>query len=264
MTSERREAKELDDALDGASTTDETRPLAETADSVRRALASDVPPADRTRALFLSGVTARERTGFSPRRVLVPALAVAVVVFAVFAGQNALPGEQLYPVREALNAVGIGETPLAEVEGHLNEAAGLINEADRALDKDPEKALLLAVRALEKLGPARDLLPELNEERREEKLALIEDLEDRAVDMIAGSVEQRNELEEDAGDEADENDSGSGSEHSGGDDTSGPGSDDDSGSGSDDSGSDDSGSDDSGSDDSGSDDSSGSGSGSED
>ena len=60
MSNERREAKALDEALNGASTADETRPLTETADSVRRTLATDVPPADRTRALFLSGVAARE------------------------------------------------------------------------------------------------------------------------------------------------------------------------------------------------------------
>jgi hypothetical protein len=276
MSNERREAKALDEALNGTSSNDETRPLVETADHVRRALETDVPPADRMRALFISGVSAREKTGFSPLRILVPALAMAVIVFAAFAGQYALPGEQLYPVREALNAVGIGDTPLDEIEDHLHEAGRLVNQADEAVDTDPERALSLAVRALEQLGPARDLLPELNEEQREDKLDQIEDFEDGAIDTIEEAIEERQELEEEAAEEAEDNrdsgsddsgggdNSGSGSDDSGGDDNSGSGSDDSDDSSGSGSGSDDSSGSGSGGDDGDSDDSSGSGSGSDD
>lgn len=269
MTTERKDAKALDEALKGASSSDETRPLTETADALRGALATDVPPADRQRALFLSGVSARDRARFSPLRVLVPAMAIAVLIFAVIASSRALPGEQLYPMREALNAVGIGDTPVDEIDDHLNQAAALVSQADRVVETNPDRALALAVRALEQLGPARELVPELNGERQEERIETIEDLEERAVQTIEEALEEgeeeAEESDEDGGsgsdDSGDDDDSGSGSDDSGGDD-------DNSGSGSDDSGGDDdnsgSGSDDSGSDDnsgSGSDDSSGSGGG---
>ena len=287
MTEDRKRAKELEAALQGDARNEETQPLVDTAERLRRTLAVDVPPADRQRALFLSGIEARRHVRLSPLRLAVPALAIAVVVFAVIAGRHALPGEQLYPFREALNAVGIGESPIAEVDTHLNEAWRLVKQADEIVDTNPERALSLAIRGLEELGPARELVAELNAERAEEKLDQIEDVEDDALDTIedaldarADAVEAEEERSEDARDDSgSSDDSGSGSDDSGSDD-SGSGSDDsgsgsdDSGSGSDDSGSggddsgsgsDDSGSDDSGSDSgSGGDDSGSSGSGSDD
>ena len=249
MTEERRRAKALDAALRGETSDDETRPLLETAERVKRDLSVDVPPADRQRALFLSGVASRRGVRFSPGRLAVPAMAVAVVLFAFLAGRRALPGEQLYPVREALNAVGIGETPVAQVDDYLNESARLIAQAEEIVDSNPERALALAIRGLEELGPARQLVGGLSDERAEEKLDQIEDFEDGALDTIEDALDERADAEEDR-----RHDSG---DDSGSDDSSGPGSGDD-GSG-DDSGSDDSsgpGSDD----DSGSDDSSGPGS----
>ena len=266
MSNKRREAKALDDALDGASTTDHTQPLTETADSVRRSLATDVPPADRTRALFLSGVAERERARFSPVRVLVPALALAIVTLTGLAGQSALPGQGLYPVREAMNSVGIGRSPVAEIDEHCKEALALIGKAEASIDTNPEQAIALAVLAIEQLGPARELLPELNGGQRGDWVEWVEDLEEDAVEIIAEASEEENEGSDDnsghgSGDFG-SNDSGghdnsrSGSDDSGGD-NSGSGSD-DSGSGSDDSGGhDNSGS---GSDDSGSGSESGSGS----
>lgn len=282
MSNERRQEKALDAALDDGSTRDEeTQPLVDTAARVKQTLAVDVPPADRQRALFLSGVASRERTGFSPLRLLVPALAIAIVIFAGLAGQNALPGQSLYPVREAMNTVGIGRSPVAEVDDYCEEAVRLIRRAEASLDADPEGAIALAVQAIEQLGPARRLLPELNVQR-EEWLEWVEDLEEDAVEIIAEASEEQEEEEEEGSDDSSGpgsdgsgNDNfGPGSDDSGGDDSgghdnSGPGSDDssgdDSGSGSDDSDGDDSGS---GSDDSGSgsddSDSSGSGSGGDD
>jgi hypothetical protein len=278
MSNDKRNERSLDSALDGNSADDETRPLVETADSVKQALAVDVPPADRQRALFLSGVAARERRLFSPARVLVPAFALALIVFAAFAGQNALPGQGLYPVREALNSVGIGDTPGAEIEDHLFHAARKLKEADDVVDESPARARNIAIDCLRYLDSARDFLPELDGERAEERLEQIADFEDDAVDIL---IEAREEEQEALEDREDAEDSDSDDSDSGDDDNSGSGSDDsgsdddNSGSGSDDSGSDDnsgSGSDDSSgsgsdSDDnsgSGSDDSSGSGSGSDD
>ena len=264
MSNERRQEKALDAALDGGTPDEETQPLVDTASRVKQTLAVDVPPADRQRALFLSGVAARERAArFSPLRVLVPALAIAIVTFAAVAGQNALPGQSLYPVREAMNTVGIGRSPIAEVDDHCEEAVRLIERAEDSLDEDPEGATTLALRAIQRLGPARSLLPELNGER-EDWVEWVEDLEDDAIEIIVeASEEQEESSDESSGPGSDESgsddsgsgsdNSGSGSDDSGGDDSSGPGSDDsdgdDSGSGSDNSGS---GSDDSGGDSSGS------------
>lgn len=277
MSNDKRNERSLDSALSGKSADDETRPLVDTADHVKQALAVDVPPADRQRALFLSGVATRERRLFSPARILVPAFAIAVIVFGAFAGQSSLA--ERGPFRDALNAVGIGESPNEEIDGHLFYAAKQLEEADDVVDENPVRARNIAIDCLGYLQAARRLLPELDGERAEERLDQIADFEDDAVDII---VEAAKEEEDALEDRADSDDSGSGSDDSGSDDdSSGPGSDDsgsdddNSGSGSDDSGSDDnsgSGSDDSsgsgsGSDDnsgSGSDDSSGSGSGSDD
>jgi uncharacterized membrane protein YgcG len=272
MSNEKRQEKALDAALDGSTPDEETQPLVDTAARVKQTLAVDVPPADRQRALFLSGVAARERTRFSPLRVLVPALAIAIVILTGFVGQTALPGQGLYPVREAMNSVGIGTSPVAEVDDHCKEALALIRRAEASIDTDPEEATALAVLAIEELGPARRLLPELNGQR-EDWIEWVEDLEEDAVEIITEAAEEQ---QESADDNSGPGSDGSGSENSGsGSDNSGSGSgnsgsgsddagDDNSGSGSDDSGDDNSGSgsDDSGSGGSGSDDSSGSGSGS--
>jgi hypothetical protein len=247
MSNDKRQEKALDAALNDSTPDEETQPLAETAARVKQTLAVDVPPADRQRALFLSGVAARERTRFSPLRVLVPALALATLILTGFVGQTALPGQGLYPVREAMNSVGIGTSPMAEVDDHCKEALALIRRAEASIDTDPEEATALAVLAIEQLGPARQLLPELNGER-EDWIDWVEDLEEDAVEIITEAAEEQEESSDD--------NSGPGSDDSGSDD-SGSGSD-DSGSGSDDSGGDNSGS---GSDDSGSgSDNSGSGS----
>lgn len=264
MSTERRQARKLDEALRGAAPDDETGPLTQTADELRDSFLTDVPPADRQRALFLSGVTSLERSRFSPVRVLVPALTIGILAFAVMVGQRALPGEQLYPLREAMNAVGIGEASIDEVDAHLHESAKFIRQARLILEENPDRALALAVQALEELGPARELIPELNG-RQDEKLEQIEDLEDEAVDLIEEAIENRDrsEIETNGSSGSDDDDSGPGD---GGDDSSGSGSgdsdddgdgDDSSGSGSGDSDEDSSGS---GNDDTG-DDSSGPGSG---
>ena len=184
MGSERREARKLDRALNGAEVEEGSHPLSDTAVDMQRLLAVPVPPPDRQRALFLSGVANRGRRGFPVARLLVPAMSVAVLIFAVAASRNALPGEQLYPLREALNAVGVGEAPQTEVDDRLHEASRLLAEARRALEVNPGKSLRLAIEALEQLGPARELLPELTS-RRAATLRTIESLEGRAVKIIA-------------------------------------------------------------------------------
>jgi hypothetical protein len=253
MSNDKRNERSLDSALDGNAADDETRPLVETADRVKQALAVDVPPADRQRALFLSGVATRERRLFSPARILVPAFAIAVIVFGAFAGQSSLADRG--PFRDALNAVGIGESPNEEIDGHLFYAAKQLEEADDVVDENPVRARNIAIDCLGYLQAARRLLPDLDGERAEERLDQIANFEDDAVDIIVEAAKEEEDALEDRADSddsrSDDDNSGSGSGDSGSDD-------DNSGSGSDDSGSDD---DNSGS---GSDDSSGSGSGSDD
>ena len=266
MSNDRRNEKTLDSALDGKGADEETRPLVDTAERVKQALAVDVPPADRQRALFLSGVAMRERRLFSPARILVPALAIAFIAFGAFAGQSSLADRG--PLRDALNAVGIGQSPNEEIDGHLFYAAKKLEEADDVVDDSPTRAQNIAIDCLGYLQDARRLLPELDGERAEERLEQITDFEDDAVDILIEAREEQKEALEDRGDSDDsgsDDHSGSGSDDSGSDDSgsgSGHSGSGDSGSGSGHSGSDDSGSGDSGSgsDDSGSGDS-GSGSG---
>ena len=245
MTEERREAKHLDEALSGQRSSADD-PLVETADALKRSLAVDVPPADRTRALFLSAIGAREKRGFAAGRVLVPALGVAVLIYAVMAGQDAAPGERLWPVRKALHAVGVGEDPVEEADDHLFRASQILKEARLALDTNPGKSLRLAVTTLEYLGEIRGEL-HLVGDQRGSIVERIEALEDRAVDVMELALEPE-EIDDNSGpgsSEADDDSSGPGSGDDSTDDSSGSGSgddatDDSSGSGSGDSGSDDS------------------------
>ena len=281
MSIEKKQAKELDDALRGNGVSGETDPLKETAETVSRSLAVDVPPADRQRALFIAGVGGRDRTRRVPvARLLVPAMAVLVLLFAAMAARRALPGEELYPFRQALNVVGLARTPVDAVDDHLSDSARLLRDADDTLVTNPDRARSLAIKALQELGQARELLPELGNQR-EATLERVEDFEEQAIELIEEAAETEEELLEEredaqedrsgSGEGSDDDDnSGPGSDDSSGsgsgsDDNSGPGSDDSSGSGSgDDSSGSGSGSDDSSGSGSGSGDSSGSGSGSDD
>ena len=278
MTDEHRRAKELDDALAGRASGESE--LVATAAGVTRSLATDVPPAERQRALFVNAVGAREKRHFSATRLLVPALGLAVIAYAVMAGRGAVPGERLYPLRKALNAVGVTNDPVVEVDDHLHKAALILRDARLALATNPGKSIRLAVTTLEYLGQVRAMLPELGDERRS-RVERIEELEDNAVDVMGLALEpeeiddgsgpgssstddnsgSNSGVEDSSGSGSDDDNSGSGSDDSSGSGSADDSSDDSGGSGSSDSGSDDddsgSGSDDSGS---GSDDSSGSGS----
>ena len=288
----RKVARELDDTLSGRAVPEdpEVQALTTAAARLERALDFDTPTAARERAMFVSAVAARH-VGFNPARLIAPAIALAAVIALVFtAGRTALPGESLYPVRKALGTVGLAKSTLEEVDSRIARANRLLTDAEIEQDDNPGTALRLAVQAFRELGPATDLLEELEGDARDTRMEAIESLEGRAIDIImeVGDADE-DQQPDDVEDENEDNsgpseNSGPGSDDSG-DDNSGPGSDDsgsdNSGSGSDDTsgsgdnsgpGSDDSGGGDnsgSGSDGSGSDsddttDSSGSGSGSDD
>lgn len=242
MGEERRRARALDEEIGRDGSAD---PLAGVADKVRGALATDVPPADRQRALFLSGIAGRRRRGFSTWRLAVPATGLAALLAFVFvAGQSALPGDRLYPVRKAFNSVGLGRSALEEARTNIDEATRLVHAGEASIAINPGRALRLAVAALEEIGVARHIIDALDERHVAEDESL-EGLEDRAVAIISDTLEPSESEDENGSDGSGEDDSGS--------DDSGHSRSDDSGSG--DSGSPDSGSGDSGSGDSGSGDS---------
>jgi hypothetical protein len=280
--SDRKTAKDLDAALEGANPTQEVEPLVEVAARLQDRMDVDAPAAARERALFTRGVGLR-RKGFNPLRVVSPALAVVgLVAIIAFIGGRALPGETLYPVREALGSVGLANLPEEEFEEHTDDADRLLTQAVVALGTDePGRAESLALRAMIELEEARGLIEELARSNRVDAAALVDRLLGRARTLIttaALTIEGAGDDDSSGPGSGDEDNSGPGSGDednsgpgSGDEDNSGPGSGDDdssgpgsggdnSGSGSDSSGSGSGGGDSSGSG-SGDGDSSGSGSG---
>ena len=248
-------------------------PLIGQADEVRKELSVLAPAAGRERALFVQGVGARSHP-LLPLRFLMPAAAVvaAIAVLAGF-GKSAMPGQTLYPVREALASVGLASSAEEEIHRRVDNARAELRTADGLLDDRPAAAQRLILAAIGDLQRARDLSGDLKGEERTDYLEEMSEMEGWAIEMLTaitlGPDDQTEILDEDDSDERldededqDEDNSGPGGGDDSGDDSSGSGSgdDDSSGSGSDD----DSGGDDSSGsgsdDDSGGDDSSGSGS----
>ena len=234
--------------------------LADLARRLEAALDAEAPDARSEKALFVAGVGARRRHA-SWTAALVPATAaVAVLISVAVVSQGALPGQALYPVRKALDRVGLAESPAREVRELLGEAERLVTAAEGAAPSSPTEAQELAIDALAALREADDLAGELDGERQEAFEREIEALEERAEeaeDLADDTIDEREEAEEEAEERDDSSGRGSGGDDSDGD-SSGPGSGGDDGSGSG-SGSDDD--DNSGSGSGSGDDNSGSGSG---
>jgi hypothetical protein len=238
--SDRKIAKDLDSALGGAEPTYEVEDLVEVAARLEERMDVDAPAAGRERALFTRGVGLR-RKGFNPLRVVSPALAVVgLVAIVAFVGGRALPGETLYPVREALGSVGLANLPEEEFQDHIDDAERRLTQSADALGSDElGRAESLALRAMIELEGARGLIEELDRSNRAEAAAEVDRLFGEARNLITSSVELRIEAggdEDNSGPGGDEDSSGPGSGDQ--DDSSGPGSGDDatsSGSGGDDS-----------------------------
>ncbi|MGH2808106.1 MAG: hypothetical protein ACRDKT_12625 [Actinomycetota bacterium] len=206
----RRQARALDRALAGETGHGEPDGLLATASELRGAFDFDIPSASRERAMFVSGVGTRHHR-LNPLRLFVPAVAfLALVLLAYLGGRTALPGDSLYPVRKALGSVGLAQSALEEIDARIGEATSLVSEAEQSLVESPGTSLRLAVRALEELGPAIDLLDELTGTELATREGEIEGLESRAVDVI-GLVAQ-------PGNDRGEGDDNSGPGSSGGDD----------------------------------------------
>jgi hypothetical protein len=227
--SDRKIAKDLDAALQGAKPTEEVEPLVEAAARLEERMDVDAPAAARERALFTRGVGLR-RKGFNPLRVVSPALAVVglVAIIAVIGGR-ALPGETLYPVREALGSVGLAKLPEEEFEEHTDDADQLLTQAVVALGNDePGRAESLALRAMIELEEARGLVEELARSNRADAEAEVDRLLGRARTLITTAALTIEGADDDSsgpgsGDDDDSSGPGSGDD----DDSSGPGSGDD-------------------------------------
>ena len=244
---------------------DELAVLAARASALKTELHTPAPNAARERALFVQGVGGR-KSGFLPLRFMVPAaLVVAALVAIAGFGRTALPGQTLYPVREALASVGLAKTAEEEIDRRLASAREHITDATTIGLGDPATAQAYVLGAIADLERARTLTDKLSQNARAARLETIGRLEERAVDLLVRINEGPDPEDEIRG----EDNSGPGSgDDAGGDDNSGPGSgDDDDDSSGPGSGDDDGGDDNSGSgsgDDSGGDDNSGSGSGGDD
>lgn len=236
--------------------------LADLARRLEAALEVEAPDARSQKALFVAGAGARARRS-SWTAALVPATAaVAVLIALAVVSRSAVPGQALFPVRQALDRVGLAPSTTGEVRGLLDDAERLVTGAEGAVASAPTDAQELALRARATLEKAEELVDEMDGERADafdREIDALDDRADDAYDAADDTIDEREEAEDDEneirddssgrGSGGDDDSSGSGS---GEDDSNGPGSGDDSISGSDDGGSG------SGS---GSDDSSGSGSG---
>lgn len=278
-----RREEQLDETLaTGRRSSDpEVDGLVEQAGRVRQELSVPEPEARRQRALFVQG--AAGRSGSLPfLRFLAPA-AVVVAGLVALAGfsRTALPGQTLWPVREALSTVGLAASPEEEIDRRIDLARAQCREAVDLEISHPGQARQLVMGAIGDLQRARALSEDLDVDQRSTYLLAIVEMEDWTAELITEITERAEEGAgptevEDVSDDDREDNSGPGGDGSG-DDNSGPGGgdDDSSGTGSgddsdddssgpgsgDDSGDDSSGS---GSDGSGGGDSSGSGSGGDD
>lgn len=234
--------KRLDRALNTHGSDDpDMGDLRGVAERLERALAVETPPAERERALFVQGAAARRRKhGWGS--LLIPALAGTALVLIGFFARASLPGNPLYPVREALQTAGLARTPVDEAERKVDRAEELLSRARGAALSAPGAAERLALRTIGELEGARDLLPELSATDRDRLAARITLIEERAVELVraiptpAASPSPSpspDDRDRNRGPGGDDDSSGPGG---GDDDSRGPGSggDDDSGSGSDD------------------------------
>jgi hypothetical protein len=208
----------LDAALYGETPDPDIAPLVEIARDLEGAFGTHIPRAHRDRALFVEGVRARRR-GVPWGGVAASAVAASCLVLIALLGRSALPGEALYPVRRALNNVGLAQSASDEADKHIDRARRLLLRAER---QESPAALLSAIYELE---TARRLLEDQSGADARAKLITIERREAQALDLI----DELDETDDDdssgpgSGDDDDSSGPGSGDEDDT-DDSSGPGS----------------------------------------
>ncbi len=242
MTDEHLE-RELDRALSTGKGVEDPRltDLVRQADAVEAELSREAPSGGRERALFIEGVGLRHKR-FPGLKVLAPAVIVLGALLAVVSlGRSALPGDTLYPVREALASMGLATSPTEEAERRIGSADRALDSAALRVGTQPLEAQQLAFGAIADLERARRLLDDVTGNEAQELLKQASELEGRANAILARvwrhigpgpsssatpSPEATNDDNSGPGSGDDDN-SGPGS----GDDDSGPGSGDDDNSG---------------------------------
>jgi uncharacterized membrane protein YgcG len=190
--------RELDRALGtGEPPADpKARAAFETAARVRRDFEVEAPRATAERTLFVRSIGARGGHRFSAAVVVPAALVVAVVLVVALAGRSALPGDTLYPVRQALSVVGIARPAVEEIDRRISEAARRIETAEAAVGSNRAQARRMAIAALGDLAVARELLREVDAAGARERLERVRRLESRALGVIEASA---SDATEDAG-----------------------------------------------------------------
>ena len=230
--------RKLDRALGGGKEADDPRvtSLLQQADEVQETLRRQTPPTPRERSLFIQSIGTR-RKRLAPLRALAP---VAVVIAGLLAiagfGRTALPGDTLYPVREALASVGLARTPVDEADRRIDDAEEALEDAELIILRSPGEARSQTLDAIVDLGRAKRLLGDVNAEQRRPLLVRVDKAEDRAVALlvdVTDVLKARREVTSPtpapspSGTQEDEDNSGPGSDDKGDDDNSGPGGGDD-------------------------------------
>ncbi len=247
----KRRHRALEDAIIGGPLgDDEVDGLAETARTVERTFDVPAPEAARERAFFIEAVAARRRRK-SLSGALAPVVAGAAVVGAfAFAARSAVPGEQIYPLRKAIAAVGLVDSTNEEINDRLERAAAFVDAAEDVRTSAPARATELAFDAIFHLERIERLLTDVGTARREQLRAEVDALKER-VELVITATQAEEADARSGGDDSSgrgggdddssgpgsgdfsDDDDNSGSGGGGDDDSSGPGSgDDDSGSGS--------------------------------
>jgi uncharacterized membrane protein YgcG len=218
---------ELEKAMkEGSASDPEIDSLARLGDEVKKTYAADVRPDPGAKALFVSGVAARGRRSHLPGLLVPVAAGMALILIAVgVLGRTSDPGQALYPVRDALDNVGLADKPVEFVNDHIRSAEWRIERADDILGNEQfGRAEDLVLEALVYLTEAERVLDDLSGEQREEAADEIADLQEDAKKVLADISEERMDAASGARMREDDDSSGPGSGDEDRDDSSGPGS----------------------------------------
>ncbi len=233
--------RELDKALRTGKGAEDPRltELVRQADQLETELAHEAPSGGRERAVFIQGVALRRRH-LPGLRILAPAVVVLAALVAVGGfSRSALPGDTLYPMREALASVGLAPSSTEEAERRLNAAERALDQANLDVETDPSEARELSLGAITNIRQAERLLEDVDTERADALLDRADDLEDRSINILdrledrreraEERAEERQERLEEQLEEAEEKAEDTSGPGGGNDDNSGPGSGDDGG-----------------------------------
>ena len=137
-----------------------------------------------SRALFIQAVGTRRSAGWLPFLGSATATA-AVLVVVLLLGRTAIPGEALYPVRQALRSVGLAPASVEEIDDLLAEAQVQLANAEEINDFSQQKARRLALNAARLLGGAEQLLEEIEDEgQTESRYAAVASLLEKARGIL--------------------------------------------------------------------------------